>query len=105
MNKYYEIDEIRRGYRKDWLSNYPRLEELVFKLNLFRRMNRIYFKRTPESDSLYRRRNRLIILSWSCFFYYKTNKNIFERVEFEILTQSGILNKIVNIFNIEATCL
>lgn len=95
MNKHYDIQEIRRKYKNDWQAKYPRIEDFIFKFNLFRKLNKIYFSRTPESDSLYRRRNRLIILGWSGFFYYKTNKSMFERVEFEILTQSGIFNKLV----------
>ncbi len=89
VNIFYDYQEIRNKYNKSKLSNYPKLDDLWFKLNLFRKMNNMYFSRTPESDSLYRRRNRLIILVLSGVFYYKTSKNIFNRIEFEILTNTN----------------
>jgi hypothetical protein len=68
---------------------------LFSELKLFNKMKNIYFKRTPESDSLYRRRNRLIILASSCLFYYNTNKLVFKRFEMKVLLKGGFLNKIV----------
>jgi hypothetical protein len=59
-------------------------------------MYSLYFSRTPESDSLYRRRNRLIVLGISTFFYLKTSKQIFSKVEFEILMRGSFYKKLVN---------
>lgn len=61
-------------------------------------MYSIYFSRTPESDSLYRRRNRLIVLGISSFFYLKTSKEIFSKVELEILMKGSFYRKLVKIF-------
>jgi len=59
---------------------------LWFKYKLFRRFYREYLSRTPESDSLYRRRNRLIILISSSLFYFKTANKIFHRIELDIFS-------------------
>jgi hypothetical protein len=93
MNKNnYDFNEINKRVKGKSNS----LDELFFELKLFNRMKNIYFKRTPESDSLYRRRNRLIILASSCLFYWQTNKYIFEKYEMVILTTSkSTLNKLV----------
>ena len=99
VNKFYDYQELRKKYNKTRLSNYPRLDDLWFKVKLFRKMNNMYFSRTPESDSLYRRRNRLVIMVLSGAFYYKTSNNIFNRIEFDILTNNkGIIKKLVNLY-------
>ena len=67
----------------------------MFKSNFFYKMYSLYFSRTPESDSLYRRRNRLIVLGISSFFYLKTSKEIFSKVELEILMKGNFYKKLV----------
>lgn len=96
-NKYYNIEEISSNYKnKLYQANQitSKLNKiyssLYFQLRVFKRFYCDYFKRTPESDSLYRRRNRLIILASSGLFYYKTASGIFDRIELEIFSS---LNK------------
>lgn len=50
------------------------LNETLFKLKLFRKQQKIYFKNTPESDSLYRRRNKLILFGIGLLGYTITHK-------------------------------
>jgi hypothetical protein len=72
------------------------LQEYLFELRLFNKMKGIYFQRTPESDSLYRRRNRLVILALSGLFYYKTSRHIFDKFELKVLMSGkGIFSKLV----------
>jgi len=73
-------------------------ENLKFKSKLFYDVYSIYFSRTPESDSLYRRRNRLIVLGISSLFYYQTSKEIFSRIEIEILIKGSFVRKLVKFF-------
>jgi hypothetical protein len=84
--KFYNFEDLR----KNELNTKTRLPTFIntyyFKYHLFRKFYRDYMSRTPESDSLYRRRNRLIILTTSGFFYYKTSKGIFNRIELEIFS-------------------
>src|ERR1700712_5530627 len=72
-SKYYNIEEIRKKHAVD---NNKFYHNLLFKFKLFRKLNNLYFNRTPESDSLYRRRNSLIILTASVSFYLYTQKGI-----------------------------
>jgi hypothetical protein len=84
VEQFYNIEEIRLKAKRTNLP--PVLDRFFFKYLLFRKFYRDYMSRTPESDSLYRRRNRLVILFTSGFFYYKTNKGIFNRIELEIFS-------------------
>jgi hypothetical protein len=70
-------------------------KRLLIKFKLFYTINRTYFNRTPESDSLYRRRNRLIILGMTCLFYYQTSNSIFSKIEFKILAERSLTKKLV----------
>jgi hypothetical protein len=90
MNKkeYYEIEEFLKSNNSN---------NLPFKLKLFIRMNNIYFKRTPESDSLYRRRNRLVVLFLSLGFYFKTANGVFSNIELKLLTSGSFMKKMVRI--------
>jgi hypothetical protein len=97
-NKFYDFNEINKKFKNKKINWY---DDYLFKLKLFNRMKNIYFARTPESDSLYRRRNRLIILVFSCLFYVKTQNGIFEKVEFDLLSQNkAFMNKLVYLFNL-----
>jgi hypothetical protein len=69
--------------------NYSNLSYFKFKLKLFWRMNNSWFYSTPESDSLYRRRNRLIVIIMSLAWYFKTASSIFDRVELKVITGSS----------------
>lgn len=95
MKEFYDFNEIRKknGSIKPYLPD--TIDRFLFKIKLFNRLNRIYFSRTPESDSLYRRRNRLIILGFSCLFYYKTSKEIFNKFELALLAQQSFLKKLL----------
>ncbi len=46
----------------------------LFKYKLFKKFQKQYFKLTPESDSLYRRRNKLILFFISLIGYSITHK-------------------------------
>ncbi len=78
---YYNIDDLR-GKKTN-----P-IDKLWFKYKIFRKFYRDYYSRTPESDSLYRRRNRLIILFSSIFCYYKTSPGVFNRIEVDLYSLS-----------------
>lgn len=84
LHKFYNIEEIRKSGSNSRLPNF--MQNYYFKYKIFRKFYRDYMSRTPESDSLYRRRNRLIILTASGCFYYKTSKGIFNRIEVEIFS-------------------
>ena len=88
MNKieFYEIDK----FLNDNKSN-----SFLFKLKLFKKMNNIYFSRTPESDSLYRRRNRLLVLFLSLGFYFKTANGVFSNIELKLLASEKVTRKMV----------
>jgi hypothetical protein len=86
-SKYYDVDKVKTKYG-------IKENDYVTKLNLFRHLRREYFKRTPESDSLYRRRNRLVVLAMSGLFYYKTSNNIFNRIQVEIFSKKSLLPKL-----------
>jgi hypothetical protein len=106
ISKFYNIEEIKAKYKNLANSdgdntNYKKsifgmlyLNDLWFRFKIFRKMQKEYFSRTPESDSLYRRRNRLIILILSGLFYYKTSPGIFNRIEVEILAKGSMLKKL-----------
>ena len=64
----------------------------LFKLKLFRIMQKKYMANTPESDSLYRRRNKLVMLGASFIFYSYTHKHI---DEYKILIKSRINKKLI----------
>ena len=44
-----------------------------FEFKLFRKLQKSYFKNTPDSDSLYRRRNKLILFGFSIIGYSITH--------------------------------
>jgi hypothetical protein len=92
VNKYYNFNEIKEKYTKK-PNTYSK--SILFKLNIFNKMQKEYFERTPESDSLYRRRNRLIILFFSGLFYYKTSAQIFNRIEIEIFSGGSFFRKML----------
>ncbi len=95
-HKYYNIEDIKSAYNKENISPFNRyINSNIFKLKLFRNLNKIYFKRTPESDSLYRRRNRLIIMLMSTIFYFQTSTGIFSRIELDIYASKTLLRKTV----------
>jgi len=107
ISKYYNIDEIKEKYKslahKTEINQLPSKmsifnsltdNKIWFRFKIFRKMQKEYFNRTPESDSLYRRRNRLLILILSGLFYYKTSYGIFNRTEVEILSKGSLLKKI-----------
>lgn len=79
VNDFYIFDELRTNTRTS-------LDKMWFKYKIFRKFYREYLSRTPESDSLYRRRNRLIILITSSLFYLKTANKIFHRIELDIFS-------------------
>ena len=84
-NEYYEIKEILK------FKEYSNLRYYLFKLKLFWRMNNLWFNITPESDSLYRRRNRLIIILLSCVWYLKSVDSIFKRVEIVVISKNSFI--------------
>lgn len=94
MKEYYDLNEIRKQHDKGKIFLNKTMDDFIFKLKLFNRLNGIYFSRTPESDSLYRRRNRLIILSLTIVFYYKTSNEIFNRIELKLLSQRSLFKKL-----------
>lgn len=59
---------------------------LFFKVSLFRKLQQDYFKNTPESDSLYRRRNKLILFGASISYFLYSHRNI---NQFKVLFKSG----------------
>jgi hypothetical protein len=75
-----ETNQFNKG---NYLNKFLRLKLIFFKYKLFSSFYKDYYSRTPESDSLYRRRNRLIILFSSIFFYFKTASGVFNRMEVE----------------------
>ena len=81
-----------REYSYSWENNTntngsnTTISRVWFKYKLFSKFYRDYYSRTPESDSLYRRRNRLLILFASIFFYYKTSKGVFNRIEVDLFS-------------------
>lgn len=79
------------NYKKYLSQNkeYSSLKYYLFKLKLFWRMNNSWYKTTPESDSLYRRRNRLIIILMSVIWYFKSADSIFNRVELKVLSKNS----------------
>jgi hypothetical protein len=106
-SKFYNINELKEKYKflalnmennqslyKKGIFNSLTENNFCFQFKIFRKMQKEYFYRTPESDSLYRRRNRLIILIISGLFYYKTSYGIFQRTEVEILSKGSLLKKI-----------
>ena len=88
VKKYYDIEEIKNLHLHHSVDKFKYFHTLYFKYLIFKKFYRNYFSRTPESDSLYRRRNRLIILFSSTFFYYKSSQGIFNRVELEIFSMN-----------------
>lgn len=66
---------------KTFIPTNNNFKNILFKYKLFSSFYKDYFSRTPESDSLYRRRNRLLVLFSSLFLYIKTCNNIFNRFE------------------------
>jgi hypothetical protein len=80
----YNFEELRIKNKSN--TKFPKLNNIIFKYKIFRKFYWDYFSRTPESDSLYRRRNRLMILVLSGIFYYKTSSKIFNRIELEIFS-------------------
>ena len=85
-NEYYEI-------KKHLFINkeYSNVRYYIFKLKLFWRMNNNWFKNTPESDSLYRRRNRLIIIVLSSIWYFKSVNSVFDRIEIKVLSKNRFI--------------
>lgn len=57
------LNKIQHNYIKDKLFQYK----------LFKHLQKEFFKSTPESDSLYRRRNKLILFSMSLIGYSFTH--------------------------------
>jgi hypothetical protein len=70
-------------------KEFSRFNYYKFKLKLFWRMNNNWYKTTPESDSLYRRRNRLIIIIMSVLWYLRSADSIFNRVELKVLSKNS----------------
>ncbi len=84
INQYYDIKKyLYQG------KEFSRFNYYKFKTKLFWRMNNSWYKTTPESDSLYRRRNRLIIIIMSVLWYFRSADSIFNRVELKVLSKNS----------------
>ena len=104
ISKYYDIEDLKEKYKSlseengksqiEAKRNLRFFKGLWFNFKIFRKMQTEYFSRTPESDSLYRRRNRLVILVFSGLFYYKTSSSIFNRIEVEIFSRGSLIKKL-----------
>lgn len=71
---------------------------LLFKINLFRKLEQDYFEKTPESDSLYRRRNKLILFGVSISYFLYSHRNI---NQYKVLFKSGF-NKELGFISVKA---
>lgn len=72
-------------------------DNIIFKLKLFHKLQKNFFRNTPESDSLYRRRNKLIILGISIAYYSYTHYYI---NDYKVLFKSKI-SKRISIFSLK----
>lgn len=94
-NIFYNIEEVKNYYKNNHLTKHNPyqlnfLNSYLFRFRIFIKFYKDYINRTPESDSLYRRRNRLIVLLISGIFYIQTASGIFNRIEVEIFRRKKL---------------